>query len=61
MSETVQPPSTRVCANCRRPLRALDPGEYTDERASLVIAHGLCVCAGPTRPGDSQEPELTTR
>ncbi|MGA8113025.1 MAG: hypothetical protein WCA46_05130 [Actinocatenispora sp.] len=58
MSETAQPSSTRVCSSCSRPLRALQQDEYTDERAALVVQHGLCVCPGPARA--ASEPELTT-
>ncbi len=58
MSEAARRPSTRVCSTCKRPLRALQQDEYTDARAALVVEHGLCVCAGPTRPASHDEPVL---
>lgn len=39
-----QPSPARLCATCHRPPRALDPSEYTRERAALVIERGLCLC-----------------
>ncbi|GAA4216798.1 hypothetical protein [Actinocatenispora rupis] len=51
--------SVAVCPRCHRPVVVRDRGEYTVERAALIVANGLCVCPpakAPTPPGDGTDP-----
>jgi hypothetical protein len=49
MTDQTPPGPPRLCAGCGRALPALDRSEYTDARAALIIANGLCTCTDQQR------------
>ncbi len=45
-----------LCLTCRRVRPALNPAEYTADRALLITRHGLCCCAHTARPVPPRAP-----
>lgn len=59
MDSSVVEANVRVCATCKKPVRALDRAEYTTQRAVLIVERGLCMCA--TAPEEKKPPAAETK
>jgi hypothetical protein len=52
--------TVRVCEDCKKPVRALDRDEYTQQRAVLIVERGLCMCASEAdEPPEETKPAKT--